>query len=173
MIIVLLGYMGSGKSVIGKKLSEILHFDFVDLDHFIESKENKSISEIFKIKGEIYFRNKESEYLQQLLKRNDDIVLALGGGTPCYSGNMLSITKARNSRSIYLKASIGTLEDRLTKEKAKRPLLEHIQTKAELTEFIGKHLFERIAFYDQAELTVETNEKTVIEIVEKIILKLL
>ena len=78
MIIVLIGYMGSGKSSIGRRLSEKLDFDLVDLDDYIVEKENASVKEIFETKGEIYFRKKEEEYLQALLKEEGDFILALG-----------------------------------------------------------------------------------------------
>ena len=88
MILVLMGYMGSGKSTLGRKLSEILGFSFIDLDDFITTNESMEIKEIFNKKGEIYFRKKETEYLTKLLEENNDLVLSLGGGTPCYGKNL-------------------------------------------------------------------------------------
>ena len=75
--------MGVGKTTIGKRLAEKIFFPFMDLDTFIEQKEGKKISQIFKDKGEIYFRKKEREYLTELLKSSSPMVLSLGGGTPC------------------------------------------------------------------------------------------
>ena len=88
MKIVLLGYMGSGKTTIGMKLAEFLDFDFLDLDHYIEEAEGVSIAEIFQSKGEIYFRKKEHDYLKKILSNKKDFVLSTGGGTPCYGVNM-------------------------------------------------------------------------------------
>ena len=85
MIIVLIGYMASGKSTIGRILADKLNYSFIDLDDYIEEKEQTSVSEIFKSKGEIYFRKLETTSLQALLNNKDNLVLSLGGGTPCYS----------------------------------------------------------------------------------------
>ena len=88
MIVVLIGYMGSGKSSIGRKLSKKTGYTLVDLDDFIVEKEEASVKEIFESKGEIYFRQKEEEYLIELLQTKEDIILSLGGGTPCFGKNM-------------------------------------------------------------------------------------
>ena len=172
MIVILIGYMASGKSTLGRILAEKLSYDFIDLDDYIEDKENLSISNLFKTKGEIYFRKKETFYLKELLNSKDKLVLSLGGGTPCYSGNMETILETANAVSIYLKASIPTLIGRLKNEKNKRPLIAHIKSDEELAEFIGKHLFERSQFYNQAKTILTTDNKTEEAIVEDLILKL-
>ncbi len=171
MIVILIGYMGSGKSTIGQKLSKIVHMEFVDLDNYIQEKEGQTISELFQNKGEIYFRKIESLYLQDVLGK-DNLVVSLGGGTPCYGQNMQNITSAVNAKSIYLKASIPLLTERLQKEKSDRPMISHLKTDDELIEFIGKHLFERSAFYRQADITLFVDNKSVDEIVEAIVLEL-
>jgi len=172
MTIVLIGYMASGKTSLGKKLAEKLNYNFIDLDDYIEDEEDLTVSEIFKSKGEIYFRKQESHYLKALIDSESDTILAVGGGTPCFSGNIEIILNAENVKSIYLKASLNTLVEKLMRKKAKRPLIAHIQTKEEMTEFIGKHLFERIQFYNQAEVKVAIDNKTKDDIVEDIILEL-
>ncbi|MEL0457050.1 shikimate kinase [Flavobacteriaceae bacterium SZ-1-7] len=172
MIIILIGYMASGKSTIGEMLANKLNYRFVDLDHFIEEKENGTVSEIFKKKGEVYFRKQEALYLKELLKSNENIILAVGGGTPCYSGNMDLILDTEHVKSIYLKASLKTLVDKLMLKKATRPLISHIETEEEMTEFIGKHLFERIQFYNRAQIHINIDNKSKDEVVEDIILKL-
>lgn len=168
MSIILIGYMGSGKSTIGKKLSEILNLELIDLDDYIQKMENMSVSKIFETKGEIYFRKKEYIYLKELLKRND-IILSLGGGTPCYGDNMNAVLNAEGMQSIYLKSSIPNLVQRLRTEKLKRPLIAHLKTDEELTEFIGKHLFERSFFYNQSHQTIVTDEKSITAIAEEIV----
>lgn len=168
MNIILIGYMGSGKSTIGKKLSEILNLELIDLDDYIQKMENLTISQIFATKGEIYFRKKEHFYLNELLKR-DDLILSLGGGTPCYGDNMSVILNAAHAHSIYLKSSIPNLVQRLSAEKLKRPLIAHLKTDEELTEFIGKHLFERSFFYNQSHQTIVTDGKSIATIVEEIV----
>lgn len=172
MIIVLMGYMASGKSSIGRLLAEKMNYKFQDLDDVIEEVEGLKISSIFESKGEIYFRKIESEQLIQTLKSSSNLVLSLGGGTPCYGTNLSTIIKHPETESFYLKASIPTLIDRLKNEKQKRPLIAHIESKEELTEFIGKHLFERNQCYDQANHTIKTDDLTKEEIVEKILLQL-
>jgi len=166
MKIVLLGYMASGKSVIGKLLAEYLNYKFIDLDDFIEQKENLSIASIFSTKGEIYFRKVESLFLAELLKNNsNNMVLSLGGGTPCYGNNMEAIKKY--SKSIYLKASIKTIYNRLLNESEKRPIVAQLP-KEKLEEFIAKHLFERTCFYEQATYTIDTKDKGFNEIISEI-----
>ena len=171
MNIILIGYMGSGKSTVGKKLSEQLGHKYIDLDDYIQKKEGHSIAQIFKNKGEIYFRKVESKYLKEVLGIHG-AVISLGGGTPCYGHNMDIIKNADDAFSIYLKATISNLTDRLFKEKDSRPLISHINQKQDLREFIGKHLFERSPFYSQSDITLETDNKTVDEIAETIITKL-
>lgn len=163
--------MASGKSKIGVELSKILSFDYLDLDEVIEKNEKKDINLIFKDHGEIYFRKKEKEHLTNLLNSVDNTIISLGGGTPCYFDTMDSLLLNENVTTIYLKVSIPVLVSRLKKEKAKRPLVAHIDTDELLTEFIGKHLFERNTFYSRAEYTINANG-SVNEIVEDIILKL-
>ena len=158
--------MASGKSTIGREISKKLDMKFIDLDDYISKREKSSISEIFKVKGEIYFRRIESFYLSEILNSKDSIILSLGGGTPCYSNNMKLILNSEAS-SIYIKASIITLVARLTSEKNKRPLVAELEND-KLTEFVAKHLFERRFFYEQASITVITEDKSIEEITTEI-----
>lgn len=164
--------MGSGKTVIGKKLSGVLGYGFIDLDDYIQGKEGKTIAEIFNKKGEIYFRKIESKYLAEVIDSNNNTIISLGGGTPCYGHNMDMIKKVKNTSSVYLKASIQSLSERLILEKDQRPLISHIESKELLNEFIGKHLFERSSYYSQSNITVSTDHKSVDDVIESIILKL-
>ena len=158
--------MASGKSTIGREISKKLDMKFIDLDDYISKREKSSISEIFKVKGEIYFRRIESFYLSEILNSKDSIILSLGGGTPCYSNNMELILNSEAS-SIYIKASIKTLVTRLISEKNKRPLVAELEND-KLTEFVAKHLFERRFFYEQASITVITEDKSIEEITTEI-----
>ena len=164
--------MASGKTTIGKSLSKKLDYKFVDLDNFIVEKEGNTVNEIFKSKGEIYFRKTESLLLNEIIQNNDKLVLSLGGGTPCYGDNMNLMLGSTNAKTIYLKATIKTLSKRLRIEKNKRPLISHLESEELLTEFIGKHLFERSQYYSQADITVSIEGKSESEIVEDIILNL-
>ncbi|MDU8886119.1 shikimate kinase [Yeosuana sp. MJ-SS3] len=172
MVVILLGYMTSGKSTIGKVLAQKLDYVFLDLDTYIEKREAMNVANIFKTKGEIYFRKLESIYLQEIISSYQNTVLALGGGTPCYANNMEVILKLKKVTSIYLKVSLHELVDRLEKEKHQRPLVSHLKTKNEILEFVGKHLFERSNYYNQANLVIDTDDKSVDEIIEDIIIQL-
>jgi shikimate kinase len=162
MKIILLGYMASGKSTIGKEISKKLCMNFIDLDAYIVKKENSSISEIFKTRGEIYFRSIEKLYLQELLNSKADFVLSLGGGTPCY-GNNMSLILASDAKSVYIKVGIPTLVLRLISEKSNRPLIANLSDD-KIPEFVAKHLFERSFFYEQAAIILPANEQSISEI---------
>ena len=165
--IILLGYMGSGKSTIAEKLALSLNLPFIDLDQYIEQKQNITIKNLFESNREIQFRKLEHQYLKELLTNNDSFVLSLGGGTPCYANNHLML-QGDNIMSIYLKASIATLTDRLKHQKDSRPLLAN-QPDEELSEFIAKHLFERSYFYTHAKHTIAIDGKSVQTIANEII----
>jgi shikimate kinase len=173
MIVVLMGYMGSGKSTIGKELATVLNYRFLDLDEYIIQKENSSVSDIFKTNGEIYFRKKETEYLKELIDSSEDMVLALGGGTPCYGNNLGELTNNSNVVLFYLKLSIPLLTKRLFKAKNSRPLISHLNSEEELMEFVGKHLFERVQYYSKAEYTITTDDKSQQDVLEGILTKLI
>ena len=164
--ITLLGYMGSGKSTVARILGDKLGLAVIDLDDYIALKEGLSIPEIFETRGEIYFRKMEYVYLQELLTSDQSFVLALGGGTPCYGNNMDAILEV--SDSYYLKASLGTLKERLTVEKSHRPLIAGLD-EAQLTEFIAKHLFERRNFYERAASIINIDGKSPEEIAGEIV----
>ncbi len=167
MNIILIGYMGSGKSYISSGLSESLKRVTIDLDDYIEKKEEKTISEIFLEKGEIYFRKKENEYLKQCLEEHDNAIISLGGGTPCF-GNNLEIVKANQGAIVYLKTSLDELVRRLYPERKKRPLIAHLETEDVLKDFIRKHLFERSYYYNQADYIITTDSKEMHEIADEI-----
>ncbi|MEP2935019.1 MAG: shikimate kinase [Gilvibacter sp.] len=172
MIVVLLGYMGSGKSLIGKNLAQTLGCDFIDLDQFIAQRNDMTISQIFSQKGEIFFRKQESLLLNELLKDNKKLVLATGGGTPCYGTNMQNILKASNAFSVYLKTSVPELAERLFPEKEGRPLIAHLNSKDALIDFIRKHIFDRSPYYMQAQLRIDTDQKRPKEIVREVVARL-
>jgi shikimate kinase len=172
MIVVLLGYMGSGKSTVGQILAEKLDTNFLDLDAYIEQKQQATISEIFNSKGEIFFRKVESEAVKQLCNHSESLVLALGGGTPCYSDTMQFLVNHPNVVTVVLNISIKNLSERLIHEKAKRPLIANLKNE-DIPEFIAKHLFERSFYYNQAEIGIQTDTLSVAEIVATIQSKLL
>lgn len=162
MLIVLMGYMGCGKSSIGKELSENMQMPYIDLDDFIEEKEGKTVQEIFKTRGELFFRKLETKSLKELLSLYKNAVVSLGGGTPCY-GNNLQIIHQYTAHDFYLKANIDTLTARLLSEKSHRPLIKEIKDE-EIPEFIRKHLFERNFYYMKANHMITVDDKTKTEI---------
>lgn len=168
MKIVLCGYMGSGKSVIGRLLASNLAIKFVDLDAEIEASEEKTIPEIFSEKSEIFFRKKETEVLKRLLNSSENQVIALGGGTPCYGNNLEILKDDQEVAMIYLKISLKNLVNRLFEERKKRPLIAHLNTKEHLDDFVRKHLFERQFYYLQSDEIIDTTEHSVSECVDEI-----
>ena len=162
----LLGYMASGKSSVGRALAKRLDLSFLDLDEAISMAVEMDIPEIFSRKGEIFFRKKEAEVLREVLMNTSNMVLSVGGGTPCYGRNMELIDQL-SDRSFYLKLSIGNLVQRIIKEREHRPLVKNIP-EADLPEFIGKHLFERSPFYALATRTIVADQKTLDEVVQEI-----
>jgi shikimate kinase len=164
--IILLGYMGCGKSTIAEKLSGLLHLPFVDLDKSIEAKSEMSINQIFETFGEVYFRKLEHDVFVELLATSKNQIIGLGGGTPCYANNH-ELLKGEGITSIYLKASVETLFNRLSHNKSKRPIVAN-KSEAELQEFIAKHLFDRSYYYNQAEYKVAVDGKSIDETVTDI-----
>lgn len=158
--------MGAGKSTHGKKLAKTISFPFIDLDHYIEKKEEKSIEAIFNSKGEATFRDLESMYLNQVISRYTKAVFSLGGGTPCFNSNMDVLLK--NGLVIYIQMSPEALNSRLIESKATRPLLEN-KSKEEALEFIKKLLGEREGFYSRAHVTVNGINLTADKLKESII----
>ncbi|KRD07228.1 shikimate kinase [Flavobacterium sp. Root901] len=165
--IVLLGYMGCGKSTIAQNLSKITNIPFLDLDNCIEKKANLSIKEIFEQHGEIYFRKLEHQMFLELLQSSENSIIGLGGGTPCYANNHLLLQRD-DITSVYLKASIETLYNRLVYNKSKRPLIANMEEE-EMKEFIAKHLFDRSFYYNHAQHKVVVDNKTVDETVQDIL----
>jgi len=165
--VVLVGYMGSGKSVIASQLADKMGLTFVELDTYIEKKCNLSVAAIFEKQGELYFRKLERAlFLELLHETSNHFIISTGGGTPCYYNNH-ELLQGEGVVSIYLKASIATLTNRLEKDQEKRPLLANISSN-DLSEFIAKHLFDRNYYYNQATYTVCVDHKSVEEITNEI-----
>ncbi|EAQ50361.1 MULTISPECIES: shikimate kinase [Leeuwenhoekiella] len=171
MKIYLIGYMGSGKSTLGKILAQEQDMNFIDFDDFLEEKEGKSISEIFNEQGEIYFRKKEALYLQELLQGYDNSVISLGGGTPCYGDAMQRINEAEGT-SVYINVPVKELASRLWSQREHRPVLKHQDTPEKLEEFVRKHLFERSFYYNQAVVKIMVKEQGVDELIKALKTKL-
>jgi len=158
--IVLLGYMGCGKTKVGKKLSKKIGARFIDLDAEIEHFYSKSISQIFDDLGEIEFRKIERNILLKILDYNGFHVLSLGGGTPCYFDNMELINKKTNL-TFFLNLESKILAERLFSRRSTRPIIKSINNKNEMLNFVNKHLFERNIYYSKANHTVNSNKRDV------------
>jgi shikimate kinase len=156
--VILVGYMGSGKSKIGKLLAQHCKLPFYDLDNLIEDEVKTSINQIFEEKGEIYFRKIEHQIFKNIVHSQESFILSLGGGTPCYANNH-ELLQAPGVISVYLNASIETLVNRLQNGIEKRPLLKNLSP-TEMKDFIAKHLFDRSYFYHQSTFTISVNAKT-------------
>jgi shikimate kinase len=165
--IILLGYMGCGKSTIANTLSGLIQIPYVDLDEYIEKKTNLTINQIFENHGEIYFRKLEHTFFAELLHLPEQLIIGLGGGTPCYANNH-ELLKGDEVLSIYLKASIDTLFNRLASNKSKRPLIAD-KSDDEMKEFIAKHLFDRSYYYNHAQYKVSVDDKSIEETVNDIL----
>jgi len=168
MKIILVGYMGSGKSAVGRQLAASLNYKFVDLDQAIARETGSCISDLFATMGEVYFREMERKQVVKILTDSSNLVLATGGGTPCYGDMFQFFQSLKDSTTIYLKTSNKELTQRLFDERQQRPLISHLNTKVLLNDFIKKHLFERSYFYNQSNLKVNTDCRSIEAIVEEI-----
>ena len=170
--VILLGYMGCGKSTIASKLSSIIDIPFIDLDKYIEKEYGMTISEIFHSMGEIKFRNIEKNTLEKLLNQKEKTIFPLGGGTPCYYDNMKLILNF-SENVFFINTSINVLVNRLFNEKESRPIIKSINNTNQLKEFISKHLFERIIFYNKSNHTIKDDDYSVEKICNLILKKLI
>ena len=151
MKIFLIGMPGSGKTTLGKELAAHLEVDFVDLDAEIESFEGKSISEIFRQKGETDFRLLEARLLREWAGGNRDFVMATGGGAPCFFQGMETINQS--GLSIFLDVAVPELIERVRKN-TERPLLVS-QDEQQLREKLMAMREKRLHCYRQAQVTLE------------------
>lgn len=153
--IFIIGFMGSGKTYWGKRLSEKINLPFFDLDELIEQHENESVDEIISAKGETCFRSLEKETLENFTKNSRAFILSTGGGTPCFLNNIEYLKK--NGYVICFNAEIEILYQRLKMEKQQRPLIKNLNDK-QLKDFIVEKLVERNIFYQQADQIINEKE---------------
>lgn len=162
MKIFLIGFMGSGKTSVGKRVAKSLGYKFIDLDKVIESEAGISINEIFDQFGEEHFRTLEKNSLDKLVD-STNTVISTGGGTPCYQNNMHMMNA--NGITVYLQLNEETLFQRLKDAKVQRPLIKN-HSDEELKTFIKDKLKERLPFYSEAQHKVDAQH--VSNAVEKI-----
>lgn len=144
--VILIGYMGSGKTTLGKALSKATGMMFYDLDWYIESRMHKSVSQIFSEQGEDAFRKIEYNMLHEVAEF-ENVIISCGGGTPCFFDNIEYLNQQGDV--VYLKANPETLYNHLAMAKTERPLLKD-KSREELVDYITEHLEERAPFYEKA-----------------------
>ena len=144
--IFLIGYMGAGKSAVGRALAHKYGLEHIDLDWRIEQRFHQKISDMFATIGEEGFRRRERNMLHEVMGM-EDVVVSVGGGTPCFFDNMEQMNA--EGHTIYLQCSVGVLVERIMRSQNKRPIVAS-KTKEELMDFVVKHLAEREVFYLQA-----------------------
>ena len=149
----LIGYMGSGKTTLGKAYAQAAGLSFIDLDWYIEERYHKTISKIFAEKGEQGFREVERKMLHEV-GDFEDVVIACGGGTPCFFDNMDFMNAA--GCTVFLNASCPALFRRLRIAKAKRPLLAD-KSDDEIMEVIQRGLDKRMDFYQKAKVVLDSD----------------
>ncbi len=164
MRLYLLGFMGSGKSHVGKKLSARLNIPFIDLDDYIVRQEQKSINQIFQEKGEAGFRQIEKQCLINTGKM-PNVIIGCGGGTPCFFNNMEWMNE--NGATYYLNYPVEILFHRLKTRKSRRPLIKDMDDST-LFSFINQKLNERSKYYLKAQyqFTPDKNGKEAVDVIE-------
>jgi shikimate kinase len=150
-LIFLIGYMGCGKTTLGKKLAVLLNYAFIDLDHVLEQEAGKTIAQYFVDHGEDAFRQVESSVLKSTFYPAN-AVISTGGGLPCFFDNM-DWMKA-HGRSVYIKLNPGILASRLENNKDDRPILRN-KSGDVLIAFINEKLHEREPFYNKANIIAD------------------
>ncbi len=151
--IIIIGYMGAGKTTVGKSLSKNLGIPFYDLDWYIESRMRKTVPQIFAERGEEGFRQIEYNMLHEVAEF-EDVIISCGGGTPCFFDNMDYLN--RMGETIYLKATPEVLYKHLKMGKVERPLLKN-KTPEEMQAFIKEQLQKREPYYTKAKHTLDVN----------------
>jgi shikimate kinase len=165
MKIFLIGFMGSGKSYWGRQLSQKLNLPFFDLDQQVINSAAKSINEIFEQDGEEYFRLLEKDTLHIISESHDSFIMACGGGAPCYFNNIEYMNQS--GTTVWINSSFATLINRLEKEKEHRPLLRKM-TQEQMKAFIIRKFSDRKIYYEQADVTVDDDNISLDQFVEKI-----
>jgi shikimate kinase len=146
--IFLIGYMGAGKTTLGKVLARQMNLSYIDTDHFIENRYHRKVGDIFAAEGESRFREMEHRILCEV-SEIENVVISTGGGLPCFNDNMGIMNNI--GTTVYLEVSVEGLAARLRASKTIRPVLQNRSGK-ELTDFIKENLDKRRPFYEQAKI---------------------
>ena len=151
--IFIIGYMGAGKTTVGKALAKELNIEFYDLDWYIEARMRKTVKQIFDEQGEEGFRRIEKNMLHEV-GEFENVIVSCGGGTPCFFDNMEFMNQ--QGETVYLKATPEVLYGHLKMGKTVRPLLLN-KTQEEVQVFIKEQLQTRESFYKKAKHTLDVN----------------
>lgn len=155
MRIFLIGFMGAGKTHWGKQVANRMGLPFYDLDELVVAHEGKSIAEIFAVNGEEYFRLLEKQLLEELVEKQDSMIISCGGGTPCFFNN-IDFMK-RYGIVVWLNTHVEVILQRLLKERMHRPLLKDIADE-DLRNHIIRKLNERRMYYEQADVIIDKED---------------
>ncbi len=155
MRIYLVGFMGSGKSTMGRKMSKHSGLNFIDLDKYIEERSFKTIPTLFSEEGEAGFREKERRSLEEV-SHFENVIISTGGGTPCFFDNMELMN--RTGFTVYLAPPVEILAKRILKSNTERPLVLG-KSNEELMEYIRETLLVRAPFYEKAKLIIREEEQ--------------
>ena len=169
MKIFLIGYMGCGKSSLGRRLARRAGVRFVDMDSEIEQREGASIGDIFRFEGEEYFRGRERDLIEEIAVSEGDMVVSTGGGAPTWGDNMERMNTA--GMTVYLRRSPRQIASRLSLHgRQKRPKLRGLNDE-ELVAFMTANMAEREPFYSRARLCIDCAERSDDELIELILSK--
>lgn len=160
----LVGFMGAGKTTLGKMAARQMNVTFLDVDTLLESNEGMSIASIFELKGETYFRALESKILQEtVLRASPGTIISTGGGAACFHDNMAFLNQ--HSITMFLDVSPVELARRLEPGRSKRPLLANLSPEKFLT-WITEKLNDRRQYYEQAQVVITADELSSTELVQ-------
>ncbi|MEF9992509.1 MAG: shikimate kinase [Peptostreptococcaceae bacterium] len=164
MNIIIIGFMGVGKSVVGDKLARILNMQFIDMDTEIEKREKCTIPEIFKNKGQDYFRDAEKKLIKELVEK-DNFVVSTGGGIVTQSENCKILKEQKHV--VFLDADVNTIIEHVCNEMEKRPLLKESKN---LQEKVNELMIERYSDYkESSNIMIDVNNKNINEVVSQIL----
>lgn len=167
MKIFLVGYMGCGKSSLGRKIAKAGGMQFVDMDSIIEEREGAAISDIFRYEGEEYFRKMERALIEELAQSEGDLVISTGGGAPAWQDNMQRMNQI--GQSVYLRRTAQQIASRLSPHgRQKRPKLRGLNDE-ELVAFMTENMAQREPYYALATHCIDCASLSDEELVKKIL----
>ena len=166
MVIFLIGYAGSGKSSMGKRLARRLGLRLIDTDKVVEQNEGASVADIFYFGGESYFRSAERRAVEQVVTENEECIIATGGGLPVWEDNMEWLNS--HGVTIYLKRDAESILRRLSAYgREKRPMFRG-KSDEELLQFMHEHLAEREPLYLKADIVIDCDQMSDWELADRL-----